>query len=242
MLITSVNNQYIKDIIKLKDKKYRDKLNKFIVEGEHLALEAYKKGLLEQLILEENTSFSLDVKTTYVTSNVIKKISSLDNYSSIIGIAHKKFEDKLGDKLLILDNIQDPGNLGTIIRSANAFDIDTIILSNTSVDLYNPKVIRATQGMLFHINIIVRDLEKLIPELKEDGYEIVGTKVNGGNDIKKTKLNNRFALIMGNEGQGIENKILNMCDEYLFIKTNESVESLNVAVATSILLYEIYNK
>ena len=242
MLITGVNNEHIKELIKLKDKKYRDKTNKFMVEGEHLVLEAYKSGLVLELILQENTTFPLDIKTTYVTSEIIKKISTLETPPQVMAVVKKKEDGAIGEKVLILDNIQDPGNLGTMVRSALAFDIDTIILSETSVDLYNPKVIRATQGMLFHLNIIRTSLEPLISKLKDAGYKIIGTKVTSGHDVKEAKIYSHFALVLGNEGSGISDNILDLCDEYLYIKMNDKVESLNVAVAASILMYELYNK
>ena len=243
MLITSVNNEHIKEIIKLKEKKYRDKENKFIVEGEHLVLEAFRAGLVDELILEQDTVFPLNVDDiTYVSFDIIKKISDLESPSKVMAVVRKKKEEKILEKVLMLDNIQDPGNLGTIIRSALAFDIDTIILSLDSVDLYNPKVIRATQGMIFHLNIVRRDLKEAIDTLKSEGYKIVGTKVTSGKDVKTAKIYSHFALIMGNEGSGVKEELLKCCDEYLYIKTSDKVESLNVAVATSILIYEIYNK
>ena len=244
MLITSLNNDKIKDIIKLKDKKYR-KMNKlFIIEGEHLVKEAYKKNLLKELILldESNVSLDIDVNTIYVTKEIMNKITDLETSPNILGICSINESSKLeGDKYLLLDNIQDPGNLGTIIRSAKAFNIDTIILSKDTVDLYNPKVVRSTQGIMFHINIIYADLEEVINDLKKKNIKIFGTDVNTGltpNNISSIDKE-RFALIMGNEGSGVKDNIKHLCDENLYIKMNNEVESLNVAVATSIILYEM---
>lgn len=242
MVITSVNNERIKEINKLKDKKYRDQTNTFLIEGKHLVSEAYKEGLIKELILEEKEKFSLDCPTIYVTKEIIKKLSNMESPSSIMAVSYKKEEKAIGDKILILDDIQDPGNLGTIIRSALAFDIDTVVLSPRTVDLYNPKVIRSTKGMVFHLNIIVREIIPFINELKEKDYKVFGTKVDGGNDVRNIQIGNRFALIVGNEGQGISDDVSSICDENLYIKMNENVESLNVGVATSILLYEVYNK
>lgn len=239
MLYSSIENKKIKDIKKLYTKKYRDLNNKFIVEGEHLVIEAFKNNLLEELILEENVNLNLNIRTSYVTENVLKYISELDNPSKIIGICRKKEEEKIGNKILVLDDIQDPGNLGTIIRSAVAFNIDTIILSKRTVDLYNSKVIRATQGMLFNINIIIRNIDEFVPNLKDNGYKILSTKVTGGKSIKNIELDDKFALIMGNEGSGVRENLLNVSDEYIFIEMNKNCESLNVAVATSIILYEL---
>ena len=156
-----------------------------------------------------------------------------------MGICKKIEEKEIGKKLVILDGVQDPGNLGTIIRSSVAFNIDTIILSKTCVDLYNSKVLRATQGMIFNINIIERDLEEIIPKLKENNYKVYGTKVNGGKSLKDIEKTDKFAIIMGNEGNGVKPEILDMCSDYIYIDMNKSCESLNVGVATSIILYEL---
>lgn len=243
MVITSVNNNKIKDINKLKEKKYRDSSNSFLVEGEHLVIEAYRENLIKELIVLDDSNFILDgIPTIKVSSEVMKKLSSMDSYPSVIGVANKIREKELGNSILILDDIQDPGNLGTIIRSSAAFGIDTIVVSPKTVDIYNIKVLRATQGMLFHINIIVRELDSFITKLKQDNYKIYGTKVDKGVNIKDISINNKYALVMGNEGNGISDNVSKLCDEYLYIKMNDNVESLNVGVATSILLYEIYNK
>lgn len=239
MIYTSTDNKKIKELKKLNIKKYRDQSNSFLVEGEHLVLEAYKKGLLEELFLEENTKLDLDVKTSYLSRNVIKFISELDNPSIIIGLCKKVEEKEIGNKVLVLDDIQDPGNFGTIIRSAVAFNIDTIVVSNNTVDLYNSKVIRASQGMLFNINIIRRDLNVFVPELKKEGYQIYATKVNGGKSLKTIEKMEKFAIIMGNEGAGVSDNLMSLANEYLYIDMNSNCESLNVAVATSIILYEL---
>ena len=242
MLITSINNEHIKEINKLKEKKYRDMTNTFLIEGKHIVLEAYKEGLIKELILEQDELFPLNSPTTYVSKEILKKLSSMESYSNVMAVAQKIKEKEIGEKILILEDIQDPGNLGTIIRSACAFGIDTIVLSPKTVDLYNPKVIRATQGMIFHINIIVREIIPFIEEIKKDNYKIVGTRVTDGKDVRQSKTYSHYALIIGNEGRGMSSEIQELCDEYLYIKMNEQVESLNAAVAASILLYELYNK
>ena len=239
MLYTSIENKKIKNIRKLNEKKYRDETNQFIIEGEHLLQEAHKRGILKEVILEENTNLDIDVEKSYVTHNVLKYISKLDNPSKMIGICKKLNKKEVGNKIVILDGVQDPGNLGTIIRSSVAFNIDTIILGNDCVDVYNSKVLRATQGMLFNINIIERDLIDFIPILKDKQYKIYGTKVNGGKSLKNIEKNDRFAIIMGNEGNGVRPNVLDLCSDYIYIDMNSSCESLNVGVATSIILYEL---
>ena len=242
MIITSLTNSRIKEICKLKEKKYRNMTNTFLIEGINLVTEAGKRNLLKEIFVLEEKTINIDIPTTYVTKEVMKKISSTDSIPNVVGVSLKKEELLLGDRLLLLDNLQDPGNLGTIIRSSKAFNIDTIVISPTTVDMYNPKVLRATEGMIFHINIIVRDLPSLITKLKKDNYKIYGTKVDGGINVKDISLKRKYALVIGNEGNGVSEEVNNLCDEYLYIKMNKEVESLNAGVATSILLYEMDDK
>lgn len=241
MVISSLENKKVKIINSLKISRKRKEYGLFFVEGMHLVKEAYNSGFLEEVFLLENESleFDCDLEITYVTYEVMQKLTNLKTPSNVIGICHIK-DDKevVGNKILMLDNIQDPGNLGTIIRSACAFSINTIILSENSVDLYNEKVIRSTQGMIFKINILVDNLKEKIEELKEEGFQILGTDVNNGVDVRNIKTN-KFVLIMGNEGNGVSEEIKKMCDKNLYIKMNPTCESLNVGVATSILLYEL---
>ena len=242
MLITSLDNDRVKKYVRLKEKKYRDLENQFIVEGMHLVLEAYKKGIIEEIILEQDEVTLLDSPVVYVTKEIIKKISTLDTPVNILALCNKMVPSHdYGNKLLLLDKIQDPGNLGTIIRSSKAFNVDTVILGDETVDIYNPKVIRSTQGTMFHINIVNRNLKELIKELKEKEIPVYGTNVEYGEDIRslKSKDKEKYALIMGNEGSGVSKDILELCDQYIYINMNSEVESLNVAIATSILLYEL---
>ncbi|MDD2435656.1 MAG: RNA methyltransferase [Bacilli bacterium] len=239
MIYTSIDNLKIKKLKKLQTKKYRDLEEVFLVEGEHLILEAYKTGYLKELILEENEASDLDIDVMYVNSKVMRHLSELESPSKMIGVCHKKSNKGYGNRILMIDDIQDPGNLGSIIRSAVAFNVDTIILSDKTVDLYNSKVIRASQGMMFYVNIISRNLLTEIPELKNQGYEIVGTQMTNGIALKEFNFNEKSVIIMGNEGNGVKNEILTLCDKYLYIEMNEACESLNVGVAASIILYEM---
>ena len=240
MLITSIKNEHVKELVKLKDKKYRDETNTFLVETKHLVLEAHRAGLIKELILEQNEIFPLDAPITYVSKEVLKKISSLESPSKVMAVVNKrKDNNEIGEKILILDRIQDPGNLGTIIRSAVAFNIDTIVLSLDTVDLYNPKVIRSTQGMLFNINIITSDLNDVISFLKKEGYKIYSTNVVNGSNVKDIEIPLKYAIIMGNEGKGVKEELQLLSDENIYIGMNEKCESLNVGVAASIILYEL---
>ena len=235
-MIDSLDNKKIKEIASLKIKKYRDQYGLFLVEGKHLVDEAKKSGLLEEVILLDD-EYDFD-KKLIVSEKVMKKLSFQDSLPSIMGVCKIKDSKLIGSKYLLLDGIQDPGNLGTIIRSSLAFGVDTIVLSKDSVDLYNDKVIRSTQGMIFHINIIRCDLEDVINKIKGD-IIIIGTSLGESTPLRMLEKKDRFALIVGNEGNGVKKEILDLCDDIVRIEMNKDVESLNVGVATSIILYEM---
>ena len=241
-IITSVNNNHIKELYKLKEKKYRDSTSTFLIEGEHLIYEAYKENLLVEVLPLVGEDFSMNTKITFISREVMKKLSSTDSIPNVIGVCKKKEERDIGNSILILEDIQDPGNLGTIIRSALAFDIDTIVLSTRTVDLYNAKVLRSTEGMIFHSNIIVREVISFTKELKDNGYYIYGTNVNNGVNVKDIDRKEKYALIIGNEGNGMSSELDNLTDINLYIDMNNEVESLNAGVAASILMYEMRNK
>jgi len=239
MVITSVDNKKIKEIKRLNDRKGRDETGLFLVEGLHLVKEALSAGTLQELILVDGELVDIEYPTTYVSENVLSSISSLTTPPSVLGICKKpSVKDDYGDKVLVLDRIQDPGNLGTIIRSAVAFNVNTIVLGDGCVDVYNPKVLRATQGLIFQINIVTGNLNTIIPVLKAT-HTILGTEVTGGTDINNYKGTKSYALIMGNEGQGMSDELKLLCDDLLYIKTNDLCESLNVSIACSILLHQL---
>ena len=243
MVITSLENETVKNLVRLQRKKVRDLTGTYIIEGEHLIEEAYKVGAVIEVFLQEGEEnpFS-DIPTTFVSLDVMKKISTMDTPSSIVALCKKEEVFEItGNKILLLDEVQDPGNLGTIIRSAVAFSMDAILLSENTVDLYNPKVLRATQGMYCHIPILSKNAKEAISYLKEKGFSIYGTNVVDGVDVRSLRLEDKkkFCLIMGNEGKGVRREIQEMCDQNLYIPMNSQVESLNVGVACSILLYEL---
>ena len=241
-IIKSLENKRIKRLSKLLIKKYRDEADVFLVEGEHLVEEAYKTNTLVEIFQTEDFSLEYNVPTTLVSAFVLKKLCSSVTPQKVVGVVKKLEEKEIGNKILILDDIQDPGNLGTIIRSSVAFGVDTIVVSPKTVDIYNDKVIRASDGMLFYSNIIKRDIISFIQEIHKKGYQILGTKVTGGENVKTIVCLSSFALVMGNEGAGVKEEILSHCDKYLYIPMASTCESLNVGVATSILLYELNNK
>ena len=240
-IITSLSNEKVVNWAKLNQKKYRDLSNTFIVEGEHLVMEALKTGCVVELICDEDKIMPVNVPIHYVTKQILEKISNLPSAPDIMAVCNKLPEKEIGNRLLLIDELQDPGNLGTIIRSAVAFNIDTIVLGKNSVDQYNEKVIRASEGMLFHINIVNRDLMEFIPLLKTEGYQVLGTNVTHGTALRDVRLRSKFAFIIGNEGNGVKDDILDLCDDYIYIPMNEACESLNAGVASGIILYEINN-
>lgn len=233
--IDSVNNFRVTQWAKLKDKSRRDGQKEFIAEGYHLVEEAYKTGYLKEVITTENREFS-DVPTYYVRDDVMSRLSSLATPTKIIGVCEQKEPDRIRGNVLLLDQIHHPGNLGTIIRSAVAFNIDTVIL-NESVDVYNQKVIQATQGMIFHLNIIKAPLRSSIERLKRDGYQIIGTDVREGVSLDDFTSKDRHAILIGNEGNGLGDDLLSLCDVKVNIRMNPLCESLNVGVAAGIILF-----
>ena len=239
-MIESINNEKIKKYNKLLQKKYRDETNMYLVSTEHLVLEAQKRNLIIEIFLLENEK-NIYGNVTYVKENVMRKLSNLNTIPRVVAVVKKERSKNLIGNIVMLDGLQDPGNLGTIIRSAVAFNIDTIILGDNTVDLYNEKVLRASEGMIFNINIVKKNLIDSIMELKVKGYKIIGTKVNNGIDIKDIDVD-KYAFIIGNEGKGISEDILNICDKYVYIPMNNKCESLNASIASSIIMYEINKK
>ena len=238
MVITSLENKKVKDVVKLQSKKYRDLTNTFVVETEHLVEEAKRIGIVKELYVV-GEEYDED-NVYYVTNEIMMKMSSMESPSKVLAVCNKiNSKEIIGNKILLLDGIQDPGNLGTIIRSSVAFGVDTIILSEDTVDLYNPKVIRATEGMFCHINIISMDLEEAISKIKSMGIKVYGTNVVDGVDVCTITDKKSYALIVGNEGNGVKEKIQEMSDMNLYIPMKDKCESLNVGVACSILLYEL---
>lgn len=235
MKITSLKNDKVKYWVNLKNKKFRDQEKVFLIEGDHLISEAKKYGeILEYIsITDEEADY-------FVTKEIMQKISAQKSISNSVAVVKFLKPKEISSRILILDNLQDPGNLGTIIRSAVAFNFTDIILSNESVDIYNPKVIRATEGMLFKVNVLRKDIKLFISELKEKNYQIVGTDVENGKTIKDV-LKENVAIIIGNEGSGVRKEILDLCDFSVNLKMNAGCESLNAGVCASIIMYEVNN-
>jgi len=166
----------------------------------------------------------------------MEKLTSLATPTKLIGICAQLPPVPCTSSVLLIDQIHHPGNLGTIIRSAVAFGVGTIVLNN-SVDVYNQKVIQASQGLIFHINIVKSPLQDFILRLKNDGYQIIGTDVRQGIDPREVRTVEKRAILLGNEGDGVGGDLLELCDVNVNIKMDEKCESLNVGVAASIIMF-----
>ena len=234
MIIESLNNEKIKYYTKLQNKKYREETGLYIAPGEHLVREALALDLVKDVFLlegEDNTYGNV----TYLKEAVMKKLSGLENAPKVHAIVKKNVTNNIKGNVIILDNLKDPGNIGTIIRSAVAFNYETIIISPNSADVYNIKTIRATEGMLYKINIVIKNLNEIIPDLKNKGYKIVGTDVQKGSH--PYKISGAHALIIGSEAKGMSDDVKKLCDEFFYIPMSEKCESLNAGVSASILMY-----
>ncbi len=240
MLISSTDNKRIKEARKLLEKKYSLEKGLFLIEGDHAVKEALKKNLITELYLLEGNNDSYDFDYDIVTLKVMKTLSNIKSTPRVIGIAKINNDCTIGKRIVILDDIQDPGNAGTIVRSSVAFGIDTIIFSKNSVSPYNPKVIRSTEGMIFNVNIIVSDLESIIKEIQSKCINVIGTSLNTNNSLKNITKIDSYAVVFGNEGNGISDKILNLCDFVYKIDMEDDCESLNVGVSCGIILYKLY--
>ena len=242
MLITSKDNGRIKEIRKILNKKYSLEKGLFIIEGENLVEEAIKSNLLKELYVLEGYECKYDFQYDEVTHEVMKSISDLKSTPRLLGVAKIKKEEKIGKKIIILDDIQDPGNAGTIRRNAVAFGIDRVVFSKSSVSVYNEKTLRSTGGMIFNINIIIDDLEHVISQIKDNNIKVIGTSLNTSKSLETLEKMDNFAIIFGNEGNGVSKDILSLCDEVIKINMNSKCESLNVAVSSGIVLYNLWSK
>src|SRR5690625_3548057 len=213
-LITSIHNQRIKQWHKLKQRKHREREQKFLIEGHHLVEEAYQNNWpIETIIVTENVDISkhlssLEIVT--VSESVLHHLSQTQTPQGIIAVVKKKhIPFTASGHVLLLDAIQDPGNLGTMIRTADAAGFSAVFLGRGTVDLYNDKVIRATQGSMFHLPIIQELLEHVIEDLKNKSYTIVATDLSSKTiDYTSVKNITKGALILGNEGAGISETFL----------------------------------
>lgn len=237
MIITSTSNKMVLYANSLKEKKYREKENKYLIEGEHLISMA--KDI--ECIFTTNENYKNESTTVYyVSEDVLKKLSFVQSPQGIVAIV-KKNQYSIDYNLssyLLCDGVSDPGNMGTIIRTALAFNVEMIILANGSVDIYNDKVIRGSQGAILQIPIVYTDLNECVKKLQENNVKVyASTLSNRSVNLKSIKEINKYALVVGNEGSGVTQSIQDASDFNVKIAHSDSIDSLNVGVATSIMLY-----
>jgi len=263
LIISSKDNEIVKHYKKLKEKKYRDEFSEYTIEGIKIINEAIENGanistifVCEELLNTNNKNGQLEKlkdnlkrienqKIINVTESIIRYLSEVINTQGILAIIKKEEEAKIdlsAELLLVLDNIQDPGNLGTIIRTADACGLNQIIISKETADPYNSKVIRSTMGSIFRVKIIREEnlLEKLL-EIKNDGFDIVTTSLDTDNYIYDIDYNKKV-IVIGNEANGVEEDINKISDVKIKIPMLGKAESLNASVATGIVLYEYVRK
>lgn len=239
-IITSLQNRRIKELVSLHNKKGRDEQGCFLIENEHLIEEAIKTNQLIELIVSESYSGTIDFHNKLTVTDVIcQKLSQTTSKSQIFGVCKIKQQALNGSYYLVCDNVQDPGNLGTLIRSVVCFGWDGVIVSNNSSDFYNDKCVRATQGALFHTELHRGNLVEILTELQQRGLKIVSTDVHQAKPLSKLEKT-PMALVVGSEGQGITQEVINMSDDIIIIESSH-FDSLNVGVAGSIVLYVLRN-
>ncbi len=222
--IISTNNEKIKKYKKLLLKKYRDQTNMFIVEGDHLVAEAQKAQLIHEILTTD-----LQKNGTKVNPQILKSLSTTQTIPTIIAVCFKPPIKKIGQKVVVLSDVQDPGNVGTLIRTSVAFNYDDIIISG--VDVFNPKVIRSSQGAIFKINIIqTDDVSKFF-----ENFQVIGAVLDkNAKKYDKIHIKTPFMIVLGNEGNGLGQSIIEKLNQKIYIPIH--FESLNVASAGAILL------
>lgn len=238
MEITSLENQLVKKISSLHKKKYRDEYELFFIEGMKSVKEAinFNWEIENVLYSPDMIDYDLGIEGTIVSKEILCKISDTVTPQGIVAVCKIKNEkiENLVDKkkIVYLDKVQDPGNVGTIIRTADAFGIDSVVLSKECADVYSPKVVRSTMGSIFHLPVI-RDVE--IEELKKLNKKIYSSSLSGK---EKFKIEDNAVLVIGNEGNGISDETKKVTDEFIKIKMPGNAESLNASIAAGILMYE----
>lgn len=238
MEITSLTNAKVKQWAKYKEKKYRESDQRFLIEGEHLIQEAHTAGLIECILIEAGRTCAFAHYETYeVTKDILKKLSDSVSGTWMMAVCRMpKPTSTFGDKVIVLDGVQDPGNVGTIIRTAYSFGYTSVVLSSACADIYNEKVIRSTQGALFHIPVIRGEIMALLAQLKQQGITCYATSLHDAAAMQSVCVKQPLALIFGNEGKGVSQCVLDESDHRVYIEM-DTFESLNVAVAAGICMY-----
>lgn len=252
--IASPQNPRVKEWAGLLDKKNRERSGRFLIEGVHLVMEALKAGAqLDAVVFDtergwpsELTPWTKDVANLEIfaaSPTVMAKCSDTDTAPPVFAIAAKPAVDPAslyrdGALVVVLDGLRDPGNVGTIIRSADAVGADAVVIGGGSVDLYNPKTVRSTMGSLFHLPVLQADLKELLSEAKQRGIRLVGTSLQADNSCFDHDWTGSTWLLLGNESNGISAELSSLTDANVWIPMRGQAESLNVAMAATVLLHE----
>ncbi|HEL2110921.1 TPA: RNA methyltransferase [Streptococcus suis] len=241
-IIRSKSNNLVKQIKKLQQKKYRT--SSYLIEGWHLLEEAVKAGasIEHLLVLEEYVDrVSQLEKVTVVSPEIMQDLTDSKSPQGVVAqlaLPSQKLSDQLAGKYLVLEDVQDPGNVGTIIRTADAAGFDGVFLTDKSADIYNMKVLRSMQGSHFHLPIYRMPIEDILSTLKNNQVEILATTLSSQSvDYREVSPEASFALVMGNEGQGISDFVSAEADQLVHITMPGQAESLNVAIAAGILVF-----
>jgi len=258
-IIKSKDNGKIRCVRSLSSKKGRDEENAFIVEGIKFIKEAIgEKAHIKSLVFNENTLIKTQTKEIYdfalkseieiiiCQDNVFKTVADTMSSQGVIAVINRKKNTKTIDDFkfaIMCDRIQDPGNLGTIIRTADAFGPAAVILNKGCADEYNPKVVRASAGAIFRVPFIHSDSDKeMLNQLKESGYLIISTVVDSEHSFEDIDMNEKICVVVGNEGQGVSREIAESSHMGVTIKMTGLSESLNASIAAGISIYEIRKK
>ncbi|EOU1739312.1 RNA methyltransferase [Clostridium perfringens] len=247
--IESKNNNLFKEIKKLKEKKHRIKSNKYLIEGLRFVEEAIKsKVSIDSIIFtesfkEKNPDLFLkineNIKLIQMNEALLKQLCSTENPQGIVGVINMQNKElKSGELVVLVDKVQDPGNMGTIIRTAHAAGAAGIVMTKGTVDIYNDKTLRSTMGSIFYIPIVEDDSLDFVKSLKKEGYKLVVSSLQGKNNFFEENLQGKVIIAVGNEGNGVSDEVYDIADIKVKIPMPGEAESLNVAVATSIMIYE----
>lgn len=252
--ITSKDNELIKHIRKLKDKKYRDESNEYVVEGVKLVEEAVKENAkIKQIIVCEDTTRTYEIPTHImleiaryecisVSNKIFNIITQVTNPQGIMAIIEKNAQDAQidysQDIIVVLNDVQDPGNLGTILRTVDSIGLNQIIVSKGTADAFNSKVVRSTMGAIFRIKIIeVENLAQAIKEMRKHHFKLMVTSLQTKNSIYDIDFYKKI-IVIGNEANGVSKEIQDMADEKAKIPMLGRTESLNASVAAGVVMYE----
>ena len=257
-VISSKDNEIIKKIKSLKEKKYRDIENCYIIEGIKLVKEAIAENAkIKQIVVCEDCINDGEIDTdtlyeiakfdvVYVTEKVFKTITDVKTPQGIIAVIEKNNINSKIDYnqniIVALDGVQDPGNLGTILRTVDSANLKQIILSKESADSYNPKVVRSTMGAIFRVNIIEADsLKDMLQEAKKNNFKVMVTSLDTKNSIYDVDYSKKV-IVIGNEANGVSKEVQAIADEKVKIPMLGKTESLNASVAAGIMIYEYVRK